>query len=267
MTMIRLFVSDLDNTLFNEEKNVSPENREALHALMAEGIQICLASGRMDKELVNVMSQLNAKFHRISQNGAFIYDTDDQCLLSSHFDGDTARELYELAESYSLAGFINQEDSMFVKQKNELIKQIEAQMRMPIEEHPELLDGLGTSFLASKLCYFGNIEEIKKLEKAVNERFSDRVDSFISDRHCIDFMPPGISKGAGLKRLLDHLGLKEEEVACIGDSFNDVSMLRLTPHSFAMAGADPAVKQEASHVVNSVAEAAHWVLAFNRDIQ
>ncbi|MFC7440374.1 Cof-type HAD-IIB family hydrolase [Laceyella putida] len=262
--MIRLFVSDLDNTLFNDEKTVSPENKEALRALVDEGVQVCLASGRMDKELVNVMNELNGTFHRISQNGAFIYNTSNQCLLSSHFDGDTARELFQMAEPYQLAGFISQEDSMFVPRKNEMVKQIEAQMRMPIEEHAEVLDCLGTSIHASKLCYIGDMDEIRKLERAVKERFPGKVDSFISDRHCIDFMPPGISKGAGLKKLIDHLGIKEEEVACIGDSYNDISMLRLTPHSFAMAVADDAVKQEATHVASSVAEAVRWVLAYNK---
>ncbi|TCW40552.1 hypothetical protein EDC32_101194 [Laceyella sacchari] len=264
--MIRLFVSDLDNTLFNDKKTVNPEDKEALMALADAGVQVCLASGRMDKELVSVMNELQGEFHRISQNGAFIYDTNNQRLYSAHFDGDTARELFRIAEPYQLVGFISQEDGMFVPRKSEMVQQIETQMRMPIEERADVLDCLGTSIFASKLCYIGDMDEIKKLEATVKEHFADRVDSFISDRHCIDFMPPGVSKGVGLKRLIDHLGMKEEEVACIGDSYNDISMLRLTKHSFAMAVADTAVKREATHTVASVAEAARWVLAYNSQI-
>ena len=57
---------------------------------------------------------------------------------------------------------------------------------------------------------------------------SRRSGSFISGKRYVDIMPRGVSKGSALKRLMDHLQIEANEVACIGDSFNDISMFEVT---------------------------------------
>ncbi|KAL6006056.1 hypothetical protein ACLOJK_040101 [Asimina triloba] len=42
----------------------------------------------------------------------------------------------------------------------------------------------------------------------------------------LEILPSGVSKGLGVKMLLDHLGVKAEEVMAIGDGENDVEMLQ-----------------------------------------
>jgi Cof subfamily protein (haloacid dehalogenase superfamily) len=264
--MIRLFVSDLDNTLFNREKKIEEKDKQAIRELIEAGVNICLASGRMDKELIEVMQELGVAAHRISQNGAFIYTCQNECLHSAAFDGHLARQLYEESLPFGLACFISQENEMIVPKKTEEIRAIEKRMKLLIEEQPTVIEEIGKTIYPSKLCFFGAIDKIKELERHINRKYQGKLDTFISDKDCIDFMPPGISKGAALRQLLNHLGLQPEEVACIGDSFNDVSMLRLTPHSFAMSHADPAVQKEANHFADSVADAAQWVLKHNRQL-
>ena len=51
----------------------------------------------------------------------------------------------------------------------------------------------------------------------------------------------GVSKGSALRRLMEHLQIEANEVACIGDSFNDISMFEVTPHSFTLHHAHPYV--------------------------
>jgi Cof subfamily protein (haloacid dehalogenase superfamily) len=265
--MIRLFVSDLDNTLLNNDKNVEATDQAALRTLENEGVILCLASGRMDKELTRIADEIGINAHRISQNGAFLYTNENEKLHSAAFPGELARELYREALPFGLSCFINQENEMLVQENTSMIRAIEERMKMPVKEEPNVLEQIGKTIHPSKLCFFGEIDTIKKLERHINTKYRGQLDTFISDKDCIDFMPYGISKGAAIRKLIAQLDIKPEEVACIGDSFNDISMLQLTPHSFAMAGADPAVQKEAAHVVHSVAEAANWVLGFNRNEQ
>lgn len=49
------------------------------------------------------------------------------------------------------------------------------------------------------------------------------------------------------------------------DSYNDIPMFSLTPHSFAMAQADDAVKEHAHYVVNTVKDAVNHVIAHNKN--
>ncbi|MBA4601911.1 Cof-type HAD-IIB family hydrolase [Thermoactinomyces mirandus] len=262
--MIKLFVSDLDNTLFNHEKQVAPEDQKALKALMEAGLHIALASGRMDHELVKIGNLLQGRFHRISQNGAFIYTRDGECLQSVTFSGKLSRQIYREAKSFELPCFINLENEMFVAEKTDAVLAIKKRMKLSVQVLPEMDKELGKTLFPSKITCFGHPEKLRQLNRHIRQTFPSQVDSFISDRDCLDFMPPGISKGASLKKLADEFGFKPEEIVTIGDSFNDVSMLRLTPHSFAMQHAPAEVKQHATYVVSSVHEAAEQVLAHNR---
>ena len=77
----------------------------------------------------------------------------------------------------------------------------------------------------------------------------------MSGKRYVDIMPRGVSKGSALRRLMEHLQIEANEVACIGDSFNDISMFEVTPHSFTLHHAHPYVKERANHIVRSVEEA------------
>lgn len=262
--MIKLFISDLDNTLFDHEKQIHPEDQNALHRLMDAGLEIGLASGRMDFELVQVMNRIQARFHRISQNGAFIYTKEGKCLQRVTFPGNISKQIYEAARPFGLVCFVSEENEMFVAEKTEKARAIEERMKMPVHSRPQLHEEIGKSLFPSKVCFFGELNDLKRLDQHIHQRFPSQVDSFISDTDCLDFIPTGISKGNALEKLADELGLKPEEIATVGDSFNDVSMLEWTPHSFAMRHAPEEVKQKAGRVVSSVREACEWVLQYNQ---
>ena len=80
-------------------------------------------------------------------------------------------------------------------------------------------------------------------------------------------MPPNISKGSAISILLQEFQIQPEEVACIGDSYNDIPMFSLTPHSFAMSQADDAVKEHAHYVVDTVKDAVNQVLVIMKTIK
>ncbi|WP_164491623.1 HAD family hydrolase [Staphylospora marina] len=258
--MIKLFVSDLDNTLFTEGKTVREEDRRAIRRLAESGVRICLASGRMDKELLCVAEELGVSCHRISQNGAFVYTQSGESLLSVHFEGNLARRLFEESLKTGVAVFLSTEDRMLVPRMTEQIRAIEHRMLFPVEENPRVFDEIGRSLKPSKICLIGPIERLLSLRSLVNDMVPGQVDTFISDRDCLDLMPPGISKGNALRILREHLGIRPEETVTIGDSYNDISMLESVPHSFAMAHADEEVKRRAARTAESVAEAVEWVL-------
>lgn len=76
-------------------------------------------------------------------------------------------------------------------------------------------------------------------------------------------MPTDVNKQVGLTHLIETLAIKPEEIAVIGDSQNDIEMLKMTPHSYAMSSADHDVKQAAQHVVDHVFEAINHLEANN----
>jgi Cof subfamily protein (haloacid dehalogenase superfamily) len=261
--MIKLLVSDLDGTLIDKENKVASHDIEALKKLREHDVDICLASGRMDNEIMEVAKSIGDQFHRVSQNGAFVITGNEKSLHSQTFQHELAKKLYESTRSDDKITIVCSDNTNFVEEKNDILKQIELRFFFPIEERANMLNEIGLSLNPSKITVLGHHEEVLKLQQAINEMFHDDVDTFISEQGCLDIMPKNISKGNAILVLLEHLQLKPEEIACVGDSFNDIPMFQLTPNSFAISHAHEDVKKEAAYVVESVSEAVNIILEKN----
>lgn len=67
------------------------------------------------------------------------------------------------------------------------------------------------------------------------------LDHLISADTYFDVLPPGVSKGPSLLRLIDWLGLARERVLVAGDTLNDYSMFETGLPGVAVGGSEPAL--------------------------
>lgn len=263
MKMIKLLVSDLDGTLIDKNKQVASHDLEALKKLRVHNVDICLASGRMDNEILEVAKVFGDQFHRVSQNGAFVITNEHVSLHSQTFEHELAKRLYESTCSDRNITIICSDNTNFVAQIDDVIRKIEERFFFPIKEEGDMVKAIGKSLVPSKISVLSHHEEILEMQKAIQDVFHEDVDTFVSEEGCLDIMPKNISKGNALLILLKHLQLDPEEIACIGDSFNDIPMFKLTPNSFAMWHGHEDVKKEASYVVERVSDAVKIILEKN----
>lgn len=261
--MIKLFVSDLDGTLLAKDISVSKEDEAALKLARENGIDIAVATGRMDVEIESIQKRIGDSYHRISQNGAFAFTRDDYFIHKRIFEMDVAKKIYAEIQSATFYVLVADEKGNYIEKWNDFFHSIKPKMLAPIEEQMNLHETIGTDIHPSKFIILGKHESLLEFEERMNKLFGDSIETYISDRECLDIMPKRVSKGDAVKKLMKHLKLSPNEVACIGDSFNDIPMLQLTPHSFAMENALPAVKNHANYIVSSVAEAVHTILQMN----
>nr|WP_269140712.1 HAD-IIB family hydrolase [Radiobacillus kanasensis] len=156
--------------------------------------------------------------------------------------------------------FVSTATDLYVTKKTEEMHQVEEAHFFPLVENKELITLYGTKVFPTKISIAGDTERILELKKKVDDRFGAVIESYLSDEHCVDILPKGISKASGIQYLLDKYDLEPEEIAVIGDSFNDVPMMQMTPNSFAMSGARDEVKKHARHTVDHVHEAIRYFL-------
>jgi HAD superfamily hydrolase (TIGR01484 family) len=74
------------------------------------------------------------------------------------------------------------------------------------------------------------------------------LDALISDDRFLDVLPPGVSKGPSLLRLITHLGLAEARVLVAGDTLNDLSMFETRLNGAVVGGAEPALVDRVRHL-------------------
>ncbi|QHT61033.1 HAD family phosphatase [Paenibacillus lycopersici] len=263
--MIKLIVSDLDGTLLNHSKQIDDRDLRAITKAQANGFEMCIASGRMNAEIQIIMQPFAHGYHAVGQNGATVHLSSRQLLTTTEFMPDMAVRLLQAVDKDAFVNFIHcTDDSYFARVRNEQAIPYEARIMIDASIHADLEQALAADALrCSKLSFFGELEKLNGLQALLADRFAGQIETFISDKDCLDVMPLHVSKGAGLSRLIRKLGLEPEEAACIGDSFNDLSMFAITPHSFAMSGSPETVRAQASEVVHSVAEAIERVMDRN----
>jgi Cof subfamily protein (haloacid dehalogenase superfamily) len=262
LKLIKLIVSDLDGTLLREDNSVNPEDTKALTKAAQDGLQISIATGRMDTEIKEVLKSIGQNFHRISQNGAFASTIDDRSIFSRTFTTEIAETIYHKVLNSKFVTIVCSYDTNYTHENNEYVEGVQKRMFHPIIIDPEI----STKFREikpSKITLIGFENDIFETYETLSNDYSDEIDLFVSEKHVLDIMPKQISKGNAIIKLLEDLSLKPEEIACIGDSFNDIPMFRLTPYSFVMETAHDEVKKEAKFVVQSVAEAVEMILKEN----
>lgn len=253
--MIKLFVTDLDGTLLKENLYIEKKDQEALRFLANNETEIAFATGRTDHEIVRFFQDIGISGHRISQNGAFVVDKNNQTISRNQFTNDVNQMLYEGIKNSPTYYFVSTEDEIFYQQDIPIIDQLQPVFHNRLVHNPQLMEQIEKNLPVAKFMLLGEKDQLIKIQSEIDTQLSGQVNSFLSTPLCLDIMPVGVNKRAGINHLLETLAIEPNEIAVIGDSYNDIDMLKMTPHSYAMEIADPEVKAVAQHVVSHVHQA------------
>ena len=250
----RAIALDLDGTLTNHEKVVTPKTREALLKAASEGAVIILASGRPTYGIEPVAEclELNKQGgYILSYNGGNIVNAQTgEKLFSQFLPDEVIPELYAYAEEngHALLGYAGNEiitempDDQYVKEESRINK-------MNIRKVENLFEALEPH--PTKLLMTGDPTFMLKAEEKLVEKLGDRMDIFRSAPFFLELVPKGIDKAKSLSRLLTKINLTPADMIAFGDGYNDLSMLKLAGMGVAMENAAPEVRAEADYVTLS----------------
>lgn len=250
----RAIALDLDGTLTNHDKEVTPITRQALMRAQKDGAHIILASGRPTYGIAPIADHLEIDKYNgyvLSYNGGKIvnWQTKEE-LYSNHLPNNVIPILYNYAKEngYALLGYAGKEiitempDDKYVKEESRINK-------MEIRKVDNLLESLESN--PTKLLMTGDASLMIKAEEELAEIVGNRMDVFRSAPFFIELVPNGIDKAQSLNRLLELIGLSTNDMIAFGDGYNDLSMLKLAGVGVAMANAVPEVRAEADFITKS----------------
>ena len=250
----RAIALDLDGTLTNHEKVVTPKTREALLQAASQGAVIILASGRPTYGIEPVAECLELQKrggYILSYNGGNIVNANTgEKLFSQFLPDEVIPELYAYAKEHghALLGYAGNEiitempDDQYVKEESRINK-------MNIRKVDNLFESLEPH--PTKLLMTGDPTLMLKAEEELVEKLGDRMDIFRSAPFFLELVPKGIDKAKSLTRLLTKINLTPADLIAFGDGYNDLSMLKLAGMGVAMENAAPEVRAEADYVTLS----------------
>ncbi|KAB8129381.1 HAD family hydrolase [Gracilibacillus oryzae] len=253
--MVKLFATDLDGTLLKKENVIKEEDIKAIKQLTSNGIDFAIATGRLDRDILRICKEIDFTAHRISQNGTFVQTRDNASIYAKTFDIPNSKAIHEKLITYQNPLCVSTNDELYISEISEEMKALENFLYFPLVEGIDFLDQYGETIHASKYMMIGQEQDLVTIESELRDHFAGHIETYLSDPRCLDIVPKGVSKAAGLHALANHLNIETEEIAVIGDAYIDIPMFEMTPYSFAMSTAPAPVQQKAAHVVNDVYEA------------
>ena len=259
-----LICTDLDGTLYRNDKSISQENKEAIEHFKREGGYFTFITGRMPyySQSAYQAAAPNVPFGCV--NGGGVYD------------GATREYIFKKPMPEGVIGLIEAvekavpnvgiqvcrfENTYFAKENDVMVefRRITGIPNLPCDYRT--IEGPFAKIL------FGAAyeEEIQEIEKTLKRHpLADRFDFIRSEQHLYEILPKGVDKGLALKKLIEYLKLDRKKSIAIGDYNNDIGMFRTAGLGIAVSNACKEALAAADRVTVSNEE--HAIARVIRDL-
>jgi hydroxymethylpyrimidine pyrophosphatase-like HAD family hydrolase len=266
----RLLAMDVDGTVLGPDRGLSRRTVAALARARREGLDYTLVTGRQWAEAKVVVRALDVRLPVICQNGAHVLDpATGKDWLHERIDTAAAMAVAGALREAGVVYYTYVDQDLFVERPlaNRLlwghqwpprgvpgwmawfrwIFQSRRDMRiLPVGRMEEALAARGVG-PTGMTAWDGAPEVIAALPPAVRAQ----VDLVQNNAHSWNVVPAGTSKQHGLAWLAEHMAIPAEAVVAVGDSYNDLPMIRWAGLGVAMGNAPLPVKAEAKYVTGS----------------
>ncbi|MGM0169223.1 hypothetical protein IGI39_003539 [Enterococcus sp. AZ135] len=239
--MIKAVAVDMDGTFLNSQNDYDRPRFEQLFLQMQEkGIRFIVASGNQYYQLRSFF-EADCEITYVSENGALIFN-DQGLQRERHF----SKEITEKIMTYLVEGAHDLEfvacgiaSSYVLKSASEEFKKFAGIYSYRLEELVDFANLPEDPIV--KFALDVEVEKTNEIAAQLNELFADEITAVTSGHGSIDIIVPGVTKGRAISYLLDQWGIEPNELAAFGDANNDLEMLALTEHSYAMKECSPDV--------------------------
>lgn len=250
----KLIAMDLDGTLNNDEKQITPKTRQALMEAQEQGLRLALASARPLPGLFKERDILGLQDHGgilMSYNGGRIVDAaSGKVLFETAMDLETTRQVLRQLESLPVTPILDDGVQFYVTDKNGYKVEYECQNnRMRCVEVENLADFL--CFAPIKILMSAQPDVIAQLQAEIAAGLPEELHVVQTAPFYLEVLPRSIHKGQGLLGVCRALNISPEEVIAFGDAENDIPMLRAAGMGVAMGNAREEAKAAADYVTDT----------------
>ncbi|MCM3355173.1 Cof-type HAD-IIB family hydrolase [Bacillus halotolerans] len=240
---IKLIAIDMDGTLLNDEQLISDENRNAIREAEDKGVYVVISTGRTLMTCRELAESLKLSSFLITANGSEIWDSNFNLVERKLLHTDHIKMMWDLRNKHNTNFWASTVNKVWRGEFPENITDHEwLKFGFDIED-----DDIRNEVLAE-------LRKNKELEITNSSPTNIEVNAL------------GINKAAALAKVSEKLGFTMENVMAMGDSLNDITMIKEAGLGVAMGNAQDVVKETAdwitdTNIEDGVAKAIrHWVL-------
>lgn len=261
---IRLAALDMDGTLFNHESQISAADRETIKEASQNGVEVVISTGRPYAGLPAELLTSIGIHYAITANGAAVYRLPDkECIYSDcmepslvcpilkklqkkdiHMDAFIDGEGFGQASCRPKIGLLDMPESIRAYIRS--TRSFQEDLAVFIEENQLDVQKMTLNFYPLPDGTFQHREEVKALLSSC-----PGISFLCGGYHNLEFTKAGASKGMGLRFLCTHLCIPLSETMAVGDTQNDIDILKTAAIGVAMENARDDVKEIADYITRS----------------
>ncbi|MBQ4120319.1 MAG: HAD family phosphatase [Clostridia bacterium] len=246
-----LFCTDLDGTIYSDDKTVSKQNLEAIEYFKSEGGLFTFITGRVPQTSTQMCSIIKPNAPIGCINGGGIYNPVQEKYLWKVFLPNEALELVRAVDEQlpEIGIQLNTEKAVYFNKDNEAMVWFRAITGLPNVScsYEDVKEPIFKVVFAHK-----DVKQIEMLEKFLkNHPKAHKFDLICSEPRLYEILPKGVSKGVLLCKMAELLGIGMGKTIAVGDYYNDISMIKKAGFGFAVANALDEVKAIADYITVS----------------
>ncbi|GAE25511.1 hydrolase [Halalkalibacter wakoensis JCM 9140] len=225
---IKLVAIDMDGTLLNNRHEISLANRKAIKEAEAKGVHVVISTGRTRMTCDELVNSLELSSYLITVNGSEIWNHERELLERSLLHTKHIENMWKLKETHQTFCWAASVDQVWR------------------EEFPEDL----TKHEWMKFGFDIKDDEIRKL---ILEELSKNKELEITNSSPtnLEINAVGVNKANAIQKVCARIGITMDQVLAIGDSLNDLAMIKEAGIGVAMGNAQPFVKESADWVTTT----------------
>ena len=254
---------DMDGTLLNRRKKISVYNKKIIKLAHNKGIEIVVTTGRLYNSAAYFSKILGVDSPVIAANGAIVIDQKtNEIIYEQEIPKDVCLKMLEVLIKNKISFHFNTMSTIYCsnllskigtkiymsKQLNFENLNIKYRIIKGIEGWNKIFD-IEEGKIAKCIAISPKKEKVIKVRREL-DNLGDVI-SFASGYHSIEVNYNCVSKVNAIKALINKYNINKDELICIGDSENDISMIEYAGVGVAMGNASDDVKQIADYITDS----------------
>jgi Cof subfamily protein (haloacid dehalogenase superfamily) len=247
-----LLAIDLDGTLVEPRRPVRPAVVAAVKRAIAQGVRATIVTGRMYVGAKPFAEVLDLDGPIVCYQGAVTADA-----RTGRFEREVplanavAVRIYHAAKKAGYHVQFYRDDRFYVEQDNAYARLYARTSDTEPVVVPSLLEAFGDGD-STKVNIVTDPANVPAALALMQQVCGDDAYVTRSNPEFVEMLSPLVDKGVALRLLAAQLGVPMDRVAAIGDSYNDLPLLRAAGFAIAMGSAPEDLKAEADAVVADV---------------
>lgn len=258
MKNVKAIFLDMDGTILHENNKASSYTKEVIDELRDKGYKVFLATGRSYSEIHQLVPEGFKVDGIISSNGT-TGEIDNRNLFKHSMSLEQVKNIVELAEQqniyYEVFPFgaqriVLNRDEQWMREMipsetppNHVSQSEWSSRRDAMRDKIDWRDELPNLDYSKIYLFNPNLDKITIFrDELIQNKVKLSISVSNSSRYNAETMAYNTDKGTGIKEMIEHFGIKQEETLVIGDSDNDRAMFEFGHYTVAMKNARQEIK-------------------------